>query len=54
MNASNKTLMATLTLSLALLFGALGTATAGDGKSCGGKKDGDKSAAIVLHDRAVA
>lgn len=46
--------LGTLAFGLVLAFGALGTATAGDGKSCGGKKGEDKSAAVTLPTAAMA
>ena len=54
MKMRNMNLLGTLAFGLILAFGALGTATAGDGKSCGGKKDGDKSAAVSIPAKAVA
>ena len=45
--------LGTLAFGLVLALGAFGTATAGDGKSCGDKKDGDKSAAASVETRAV-
>ena len=53
MKMRNMKLLGTLAFGLILAFGALGTATAGDGKSCGDKKGSDKSAAVNVPAKAI-